>query len=311
MPSRKPVSAISAMRPSIMTLVSRILNGVLGNLLAAEQSAQRRKVEHVALVGAHDQARRRSSTGEYRVAERAPCDGASSSRPEWRRRSPATSGRRPECRAPNRSPRRSAASDSPASDEFQKKRHRDPNASPARVAHSAANLKGLKKKPARAKSKMKKARTKNRSLSIQILVTQFGPGANPPQYNRYSYTVRQNPALSIAPEREYFREKKRRRHNHPRRRLRESGRRVLQRAGRRITAPLPTPRRTRCAASGPYGRAWASWRGGGHGPAAERRRWRWHWRRQLQHCSAPGGGLLPAPLVTGVLAAMTPFGLGG
>ena len=56
MPSRNPVSAMSAMRPSMMTLVSRILNDLLADLLAAEHAAQGRQVEHVALAGAHHQA---------------------------------------------------------------------------------------------------------------------------------------------------------------------------------------------------------------------------------------------------------------
>jgi hypothetical protein len=47
---------MSAMRPSMMTLVSRILNDFLDDFLAAENAAQRRQVEHVALLGAHDQA---------------------------------------------------------------------------------------------------------------------------------------------------------------------------------------------------------------------------------------------------------------
>src|ERR1022692_4565828 len=71
-PSRKPVSAISAMRPSMITLVSKILNDFLdtfsppkmpgnlerfpGHFLAAENAAQGGQVEHVALLGAHDQA---------------------------------------------------------------------------------------------------------------------------------------------------------------------------------------------------------------------------------------------------------------
>src|ERR1022692_2102333 len=70
-PSRKPVSAMSAMRPSMMTLVSRIdvgnaavdddagvqdFEGLLGHFLAAENAAQGGQVEHVALLGAHDQA---------------------------------------------------------------------------------------------------------------------------------------------------------------------------------------------------------------------------------------------------------------
>ena len=44
------------MRPSMMTLVSRILNELLAGLLAAEDAAQGRQVEHVALAGAHHQA---------------------------------------------------------------------------------------------------------------------------------------------------------------------------------------------------------------------------------------------------------------
>ena len=44
------------MRPSMMTLVSRILKDCSDVLLAAEQAAQRAQVQHVALVGAHHQA---------------------------------------------------------------------------------------------------------------------------------------------------------------------------------------------------------------------------------------------------------------
>ena len=44
------------MRPSMMTLVSRILKDWLGHLLAAEQPAQRRQIQHVAFGRAHHQA---------------------------------------------------------------------------------------------------------------------------------------------------------------------------------------------------------------------------------------------------------------
>ena len=47
---------MSAMRPSMMTLVSRILKLRLACFLAAENAAQRRQVQHVALIGAHHQA---------------------------------------------------------------------------------------------------------------------------------------------------------------------------------------------------------------------------------------------------------------
>ena len=52
MPSRNPVSAISAMRPSIMTLVSRICSS-FSLLLSAKDPAQRREIEHIALVGSN------------------------------------------------------------------------------------------------------------------------------------------------------------------------------------------------------------------------------------------------------------------
>ena len=46
---------MSAMRPSMMTLVSRILWLRFGLLLASENPAQRRQIQQVALAGADDQ----------------------------------------------------------------------------------------------------------------------------------------------------------------------------------------------------------------------------------------------------------------
>ena len=44
------------MRPSMMTLVSRILSDFLDDFFAAEDAAEGRQVQHVALLGAHDEA---------------------------------------------------------------------------------------------------------------------------------------------------------------------------------------------------------------------------------------------------------------
>ena len=54
-PSMKPVSQTSAMRPSMMTLVSRTLKLFLALALAGEDAAQRGEVQQVAFVGPQHQ----------------------------------------------------------------------------------------------------------------------------------------------------------------------------------------------------------------------------------------------------------------
>ena len=56
MPSIKPASAISAMRPSMITLVSSTLALFRVGPIAGEQRAQRRGIQQIALAGAHQQA---------------------------------------------------------------------------------------------------------------------------------------------------------------------------------------------------------------------------------------------------------------